>query len=292
MSHDDPGLPGALADADFLVVLGPVSRSMVQAAPRLKFIQVQAAGYEGVDLQAAAARGIPVATVGGAGAASVAEHAVVLILSLFRRLPVADAAIRDGQWPQIQYFDEGVVRELAGATVGLVGFGHIGQAVGRIVRGFGAQVVYYRRTRLIEERERECGVRYLAFDDLLRTSDAVSVQVPLTDQTRGLIDARALGLMKPTAVLINVSRGDVMDEAALVDALASGRIGGAGLDVFHTEPLPPDSALRRLPNVVLTPHIGGAAVQAIERIFDAVFINLRRVAAGQPPLWPVERAED
>lgn len=287
MSGSDSAVRAALADADFLVVLGRVSAEMIQAAKRLRLIQVQGHGYEQVDLQAAAARGIPVATVGGAAAASVAEHTVALMLSVLRLIPAADAAARNGNWLQMPYYEEGLVRELGSATVGLVGFGHVGRTVARMVRGFGSRMLYCCRRRLPVEDETTLGVAYLPLSELLQQSDVVSIQVPLTEHTRGLVGKSELGLMKPTAVLINVSRGAVVDETALIEALKAGQIAGAGLDVFEHEPLPAGHPLLQLQNVVITPHVAGAAVEAIDRTFDAVIENLRRVASGQPPLWLV-----
>jgi D-3-phosphoglycerate dehydrogenase len=287
MSGNDPRVMGALADADFLVVLGKVSAGMIRPARRLRLIQMQGAGYEQVDLHAAAAQGIPVATAGGANAGSVAEHAVALMLSVLRRIPAADAAARNGQWLQMPYYGEGLVRELGSATVGLVGFGHVGQAVARMLRGFGSGLLYFRRHRLPAGEETVLGVAYRPLAELLQQADVVSVQVPLSDQTRGMIGKSQLMLMKPSAVLVNVSRGAVVDERALIDALTVRGIAGAGLDVFEHEPLPADHPLLQLQNVVVTPHIAGAAVEAIDRTFDAVMDNLQRVARGLRPLWLV-----
>jgi lactate dehydrogenase-like 2-hydroxyacid dehydrogenase len=165
-----------------------------------------------------------------------------------------------------------------------VGFGTLGQAVARIGHGFGVKLLYHKRTRLTPREERRWRVRYAPMDELLARSDVVSVQIPLTPETHHVIGRREIGLMKPTAILVNIARGPVIDEAALGEALLSGAIAGAGLDVFTDEPPHPDSPLRRAPNVVYTPHVGGSTQEALARNMKQACDNVRRVAAGKPPL--------
>jgi len=244
------------------------------AAPNLKLLQLMSAGYEHVDLALAARHGVPVATFGDAMASVVAEHTLLLILAVYRRLLQLDAAVRGGTWRT----SEPVLRELRGKQVGLIGMGYIGREVAVRLRAFGAEVVYFSR-----QRHDSSGARYLALDDLLATSDIVSLHVALAPSTRGLIGARELGLMKPDGVLINTSRGPVVDQAALSSALSSGALAGAGLDVLDPEPPARDDALLQLPNVVFTPHNGGQADEVWPRIVRTCFANVERVARGEAP---------
>jgi phosphoglycerate dehydrogenase-like enzyme len=251
-----------------------------RAAPHLKLLQIMSAGYERIDLDLAARYGVPVATFGDAMASVVAEHTLLLILAVYRRLLTLDAAVRSGAWRK----EEPPLRELRGRQVGLVGLGYIAEAVAQRLRGFDVSVVYTARSRRPPEVEAALGARYMPLDDLLRTSDIVSVHAALTPSTRGLIGARELGLMKSDAVLINTSRGAVVDQAALAAALDSGALGGAGLDVLEPEPPVPDDPLLRLRNVVvLTPHSGGQSEEVWPRIVQACFDNVQRVARGEAP---------
>ena len=175
------------------------------------------------------------------------------------------------------------MRELRGKTVGIVGFGRIGREFARIAKGFQANIIYCDAVRAPTSVEQEVGAERLALDDLLQRADVVSVHTPLTAETKGLINARTLGLMKPSAILVNTSRGPVIDEPALIEALRNNRIAGAGLDVFTAEPLETDSPLLSLDNVVLTSHIAGVTLDTWSRRIAFGFANIERVAAGQPP---------
>jgi len=271
-----------VGEAHFLLALAPITEEIIRAAEKVRLIQVIGAGYDKIDVKAAHRAGILVATTGGANAVSVAEHALALILTLYRRIPYAHHSVKAGKWPQFALYQGGVF-ELSGKTLGLIGFGHTGQALARLVQGFDVRVLYYRRHRLPPDQERALGASYATLEDLLRQADIVSLHVPLTDQTRRLIGRKELGLMKKSAILINTSRGRVVDEEALIEWLSSGRIAGAGLDVFHQEPIDPHSPLLKLDNVVLTPHMAGASEEAVRRTFEAAFANVVRVAAGQQP---------
>jgi glyoxylate reductase/D-3-phosphoglycerate dehydrogenase len=246
------------------------------AAPHLKLVQLMSAGYEHVDIRLAARFGVPVATFGDAMASVVAEHTLLLLLAVFRRLLQLDAAVRSGAWRT----NEPVLRELRGKRVGLIGMGHIGRAVATRVQAFGAEVVYFSRTRGSSSE-----FTWVDFDELLRSSDVISLHVPLAPSTRGLIGARELGLMQPSAVLINTSRGPVVDQAALRAALSEGRLAGAGLDVLAPEPPSPSDPVLALPNVVFTPHNAGQAEEVWPRIVRTCFANVERVARGEPPLF-------
>jgi phosphoglycerate dehydrogenase-like enzyme len=283
MTRDAPAAERAqlLSQADFLMgswvtTTVTLTEADYAAAPRLKLLQLMSAGYEHVDLGLASRHGVPVATFGDAMASVVAEHTLLLILAVYRRLLQLDAAVRSGAWRT----DEPVLRELRGKRVGLVGLGYIGREVAVRLQAFGAEVVYHSR-----QRHDSPGLSYLRFEEVLATSDIVSLHVALAPSTRGLIGARELGLMKPEAVLINTSRGPVVDQAALHAALASGALSAAGLDVLDPEPPDASDPLLRLPNVVLTPHNAGQADEVWPRIVRTCFANVERVARGEPPRY-------
>jgi phosphoglycerate dehydrogenase-like enzyme len=273
-----------LARADFLLgswvtTAVTLTEDDFQAAAKLKLVQVMSAGYEHLDLDLAARYGVPVAHFGDAMAGTVAEHALLLMLALDRRLLQLDAAVRAGRWRA----GEPPLYELRGKRVGIVGLGLIGREVAKRARAFDTEVVYFQRHRVEEEIERQLGVRYVLFDELLAASDVVCLNVPITSSTRHLIGARELALMKPEAALINVSRGPVVDEAALCEALQQGRLRGAGLDVLEQEPPDPANPLLRLENVVFSPHNAGSSVEVWPRVVASCFANIERVARGEPP---------
>jgi phosphoglycerate dehydrogenase-like enzyme len=268
--------------ADAIVVAKTrVDEALLDAAPRLKLVQHQGVGYDNVDVAACRGRGVPVALTPEGTTIGVAEHTLLLILALYKRLRTAESALRAGGWPVWELRSGSF--ELAGKTVGLVGFGRIGREVGRRAVAFEARVVYYDPVRAAPETEAALGVAYRPLDDLLREAQVVSLHLPLTADTRGLIDARALALMRPDAVLINTARGPLVDEGALVRALAAGSIAGAGLDVFRQEPPAPDDPLLAMENVVLTPHIAAGTRDAWRTKMRAIAANLARVAAGEAP---------
>jgi glyoxylate reductase/D-3-phosphoglycerate dehydrogenase len=184
------------------------------------------------------------------------------------------------------------IYELEGKTVGLVGLGNIGRQVARRVKAFDAQVIYYDAFRLSPEEEGKLGVQYVPLNTLLETADIVSLHVPLNESTRHMIDAQAFGRMKPKAILINTCRGEVVDERALIEALQHGRILAAGLDTQAKEPSDPNNPLLRLPNVTLTPHSAGPTVDSFRKRFHNGYVNVQRVARGQPPLWVIPEMRD
>jgi phosphoglycerate dehydrogenase-like enzyme len=274
-----------LSRADFLMgswvtTAVKLTEDDFQAAQQLKLVQLMSAGYEHVDLDLAARYGVPVAHFGDAMASVVAEHTLLLILAVLRRVLQLDAAVRSGAWRT----GEPVLHELRGSRVGLIGLGYIGREVALRLRAFQAEVAYCAPHRLSAEVERDLGVEYLPFDELLSRSDIVSLHVPLAPSTRGLIGGRAFGLMKSGGVLINTSRGQVVEQAALLAALQSGHLAGAGLDVLDPEPPAAATPLLELPNVVFTPHTAGQADEVWPRIVRTCFANIERVARGEPPL--------
>ncbi len=280
---DDTRAGHALADARYLLVFETrVDEALLRTAPRLQLIQLPQVGFDNIDVEAATCRGIAVCNTPGVNAGSVAEHALMLTLAVLRRLRESDAAVRSAQWPQAALFERGI-HDLAGSTVGLVGFGATGRAFGRLCRALGARVLYAQRTRVSQEAETASGAVYTPLDALLREAHVVSLHVPLNEETRGLIGRRELDLLRPGAVLINTSRGAVVDQAALVERLRIGAVRGAGLDVLTREPPDPDDPLLGLENVILTPHIASSSKEAAWQALDRALGNVYRVAAGEPP---------
>jgi phosphoglycerate dehydrogenase-like enzyme len=276
--HPEALAGDALAQSEILLTVAPVTGEMLQRAPKLRFIQKWGTGYEKIDTHAAARHGIGVAITAGANADTVAEHAIALMLAVMRRIVVADAAVRAGRWIPSEL--RPVTRRLFGRTVGIVGFGNIGRAVARQLRGFEATILYYKRGGPVDD-EAGLGATYAALDELLSRSDIVSLHCPGGAANRRMIDRPRLAAMKPGAVLVNVARGELVAEEDLVDALASGHLAGAGLDVFAEEPLPPGSPLRELPNVVLTPHSAGSPMEDVAIMARHAFGNIEAFLAGR-----------
>jgi glyoxylate reductase/D-3-phosphoglycerate dehydrogenase len=277
-----------LADAEYWMgfARGGMDTTFFQAAPKLRLIQLISAGYDRIDLAAARQAGVPVANNGGSNALAVAEHTLMLMLATLKRGVWLHGNVVAGNW-RVGGFDEHRLYELAGKTVGIIGLGTIGKKVARRVRAFDAEVVYYDIVRLTEDQEDALGVRFALFEELLATADVVTLHVPLNEQTRRLMGERQFALMKPGAILINTCRGPVVDEAALHQALTTGRIAAAGLDVLIEEPPPKDHPLFSLDNVIITPHMAGPTWENWARAFRNSFDNIQRVAAGRPPLWVV-----
>jgi phosphoglycerate dehydrogenase-like enzyme len=261
-------------------VLKRCTGEMIAAAPGLRLIQKIGVGVNTIDLDAARARGVAVCNLPGSNARAVAELTLALMLAVLRRLPRFDAGMRRGEWldPELQ---DGI-GELGGRTVGLVGYGAIPRLLAPVLTALGCRLIYASRSAVADAP----GERR-TLDALLAEADVVSLHLPLTPETENLIDAAALARMKPGAVLINTARGGLVDQAALTAALAEGRLGGAGLDVFAHEPHDPAEALFRLPNVVLTPHIAWLTTGTFERSFALAAENCRRLAAGETLLYRV-----
>jgi glyoxylate reductase len=256
------------------VVAEPVDDAILDRYPNLKVVANYGAGYDLVDVEAARARGIVVTNTPDVTTAATADLTLGLILALRRRIVAGDAFVRSGRWGS-GWADEPLKGdEVAGSTIGLVGFGRIGQGVAQRARGFDMRVLYTRRRR-------DDNVAYRKLDDLLAEADIVSVHVPLSDETRGLIDAEKLALMRDGAALINTARGQIVDEPALVAELVAGRLQ-AGLDVFADEPNVPREVFD-LPNVVMTPHLGTATQATREAMTRVLVDNLLAVEAGTPP---------
>lgn len=274
---DHAKLIGRLRDFDVVCVMRertPLPRNVIEALPKLKLIVTTGMRNFSVDTRAAAERGITVCGTGGVGHPT-AELTWALILGLARHLHTDSRAMREGGW------QTKVGRGLKNRVLGLVGLGGLGGRVARIGNAFGMQVIAWSQN-LTQGRASEVGARLVAKDDLLREADFVSIHLVLSERTRGLIGKRELGLMQPTAYLINTSRGPIVDEAALVEALEAGRIAGAGLDVYATEPLPKDHRLRSLPNAFLTPHVGYVTDDNYAVFYREVVEDVKGWLEGKP----------
>jgi len=290
----DPDLPPPheeivrqVREADGLVCLLTdwIDAEVIAAGARLRVISTVAVGYDNIDVAAATARRIPVCNTPGVLTEATADLTWALLMAAARRVTEAERYLRAGRWkswsPQLL-----LGQDVYGATLGLIGLGRIGQAVARRARGFDMRVLYHSATRK-PEVERELGVGWADLEALLRESDFVSLHVPLTEETRNLIGARELALMKPTAVLINTARGQVVDQEALVATLQGGRLAAAGLDVFQVEPLAADDPLLSLENVVLLPHLGSASVATRRRMAMMAAENLVAGLRGERPPYLV-----
>lgn len=258
-----------------------IDAEVIGAAPKLKVISNMAVGYDNVDVPAATARGIYVGNTPEVLTDTTADLAFALMLVVARRIVEAVDYVRRGMWktwlPSLF-----LGRDVHHATLGIVGMGRIGRQVAQRARGFEMKVLYYSRSRK-PEVEQDLGAKFVPLEELLRESDFVSLHVPLTQETRHLIGARELGLMKPTAVLVNTARGAVVDQVALYRALLAGRPGGAGLDVTDPEPIAPDDPLLTLPNVVVLPHIGSASYATRLRMAVLAVENLLAGLRGEVP---------
>jgi len=265
-------------DADVVFNVYGKSRfgdAVLAALPRLKLIARSGTGVDGIDLDSCRRRGILVSHLKGNDADEIAEHAVALMLSALRRIGEMDRALRAGRWRTER------IRGARGLTLGVVGLGAIGNRMVELGRALGMTVLAWTYGP-DDGRAAKLGVPWVALDRLLADADVVSLHLRLSDETRGLIDARRFALMKRDAVLVNTARGGIVDRAALIDALAQGRIAAAGLDVFHAEPLPADDPLLALPNVVLTPHNGSNITHVVARGLMTAVENIENFLNGRP----------
>lgn len=280
---DDTGFAREIADADVLFhALEPVTAAMIAGAPKLRLIQKIGVGLNTIDLDAARAAGIAVANMPGTNSQAVAEMALTLMLSVLRRLSYLDPLTRRGEgWSPDSAIVDGT-GEICGRTVGFVGYGASAARLGPALEALGARVIYTARSA-----KPDVVGRFVDLDTLLREADIVSLHAPLTPETTHLINAERLAAMKPGAVLINIARGGLVDEAALVVALRSGRLRGAGLDVFAQEPVDPANPLLSMPNVVLAPHLAWLTPETLARSLAVAFENCRRLASGEPLLHQV-----
>jgi D-3-phosphoglycerate dehydrogenase len=285
-SLDEDDLLQVVGDVDGIIIRanGTVSRRLMEASPRLKVVGRHGVGVDNIDRQAAADLGIAVVITPGTNVESVAEHAVGMMLVLAKCILQADRRLRAGDWESRYRL---IGNELRGKTLGIVGFGHIGQRTAALCHTMLATPVLYYDVIDCPQAEAELEAQRVSLEELLETADIVSVHAPLLPETCGLINEGGLRKMKPNAFLINTSRGSVVDQAALVQALQEGWIAGAGLDVFDPEPLPSDSPLLKLDNVVVTPHMAAHTQEALLRMATMVVTDVLAVIEGQPPKHPV-----
>ena len=281
-----PAYHAALPDIEYIIGLGDPSMddTFYRAASNLKLLQLVSAGYDRCDIEAARRAGVPICNNGGANSVAVAEHTLLLMLAVSRRLVWQHTMTASGRWRGNNIADVKLY-ELRGRTLGIIGLGSIGKKVARLGHAFGMSVIYYDIARLTEDQADALGVRFRLIQEVLREADIVTLHVPLTPATRHMIGQAELALMKPSAYLINTCRGPVVDEAALYAALSEGQIAGAGLDVFDQEPPLPDNRLFALDNVILTPHLAGPTWDTQYTRYRNGFDNVQRVARGQKPLW-------
>jgi glyoxylate reductase len=259
----------AKAEGLLSLLTDTIDEELLDAAPELRAISNYAVGTDNVDLAAATRRGIPVGNTPDVLTGATADLAFALLLALARRLPEGERDVRDGQWVTFEP-DRNLGAEVSGATLGIVGFGRIGQAVARRADGFGMEILHTARSG------------GTPFEELLERSDFVSLHCPLTPETRHLIDRDALERMKPTALLVNTARGPIVDTAALERALHERAIAGAALDVTDPEPLPAEHPLLRAPNLLVVPHIGSATVRTRHKMTEIAVENLLAALAGEP----------
>jgi glyoxylate reductase len=269
-----------------------VDAALLDAMPALKVVSNFAVGFDNVDMDAANARKVLVCNTPGVLDGAVADLTIGLMLCVARNLVAGDAFVRSGAWTKGAF---PLATDIRGKTLGLLGMGRIGRVVARTARAFDMDVIYHNRKQ-DAEAEAEGIARFVSRDELFAKSDVLSVHIPLTAETRQGIGAREFGMMKKSAIFLNTARGAVVDEAALIDALKNGTIAGAGLDVMTTEPLPADSPLTQLPNVVLQAHIGSATVETRRAMIDLAVHNLVNAMTGTQPkamvnadAWPLAR---
>jgi glyoxylate reductase len=270
------------ADALVTLLSDRIDREVFAAAPRLRIIAQMAVGFDNIDLAEATKRGVYVTNTPEVLTETTADFAWTLLMAVARRVAEADRYVRGGQWKVAWHPDMLTGRDIYGATLGIVGAGRIGQAMAERAKGFKMKILFYNPSPR-PEMEKTLGARRVELDELLREADFVTVHVPLTEQTRHLINAEKLALMKKTAYLVNNSRGPVVEEKALYKALKAGRIAGAALDVFEQEPTPADNPLLTLENVVVAPHISSASIETRAKMAEIVAENLLAFFRGEKP---------
>ena len=269
------------AYADYFLASGrvPIDKDVIEAATKLRMIQRTGVGTDTIDLKALKEKGIPVYVNSGINSISVAEHTILLMLSVLRRLSWVDAGVKAGKWGKNDIGIE--CHSLSGKTVGVIGIGNIGKTVVKMLQPFGVTIIYYDPFRLSELEEKELNIQYLELPDLIKQVDILSLHCPLTSQTKGLIGAREIVSMKQGSVIVNTARGPLIDENALIESLKSGHIKGAGLDVFSPEPPNKNNPLFNFDNVILTPHVGGLTLETFSKMIRDAFENIKLFEDGR-----------
>ncbi len=268
----------------FLDAMGKADRELIDHMPQLKLIHSEGVGYQGVDVEYATEKGIIVCNNKGVNDTAVAEDALLLMLSCLKQIITGHQSVYDGRQIEVKKASFGVIRELSQCTVGLIGFGDIARATAKFCNALGARVIYTNRTRY-QELEEEYDVAYCSMDELLKQSDFVSLHVAVTDDTREMVDSEFLSKMRDDAFLINTSRGDLVNNEALLNALLNNEIAGAGLDVISPEPVERDNILldeRVRDKLILTPHIAGITNLTVKRIYKNIWENITNYINGKP----------
>jgi phosphoglycerate dehydrogenase-like enzyme len=283
--YDDAAL-ALVADAEaFVIGMEPVNEQILAAAPNLKIVQRLGVGYETLDLEATAKRAIPACNIEGVNKEAVAEHAMALILSLAKNLPAASAFTREADWASARMLTTRSF-ELKGKRLGIIGLGNTGTALARRARAFEMEILCNDARSLDSALIGDLGARVAGKEEILSTSDIVSVNTDLNETSRGMIGADQLAMMQPHAMLVCCARGGIIDEPALAEALTEGRIAGAGIDVFETEPVLADNPLLGVPNCIVTAHVAGVAKDTTARIWEWAHENVRAVVTrGEKPRW-------
>ena len=281
-TKDEAEIIRRIGDAEIVVAnKSPISRRVLDACPNAKYITIQATGYDPIDYVYAREKGIPVSNVPTYGTASVAQFAIALLLEICGHAAHHSDAVHAGRWAECgewTFWDYPMI-ELAGKTMGIIGFGRIGQNVGRIAKALGMNVIAFNRSRSAEGAEI---AEYVELDELLRRADVISLHCPLFPETRGIINRETISKMKDGVIIINNSRGPLVVEQDLADALNSGKVYAAGLDVVSSEPISADNPLLKAKNCLITPHISWAPKESRQRIMDCTVENIRAFQAGKP----------
>lgn len=281
-TKDEAGIIRRVGDAEIVVAnKSPISRHVLDACPNVKYITVQATGYDPINYVYAREKGIPVSNVPTYGTASVAQFAIALLLEICGHAAHHSDAVHAGRWAECgewTFWDYPMI-ELAGKTMGIIGFGRIGQNVGRIAKALGMNVIAFNRSRSAEGAEI---AEYVELDELLHRADVISLHCPLFPETRGIINRETISKMKDGVIIINNSRGPLVVEQDLADALNSGKVYAAGLDVVSSEPISADNPLLKAKNCLITPHISWAPKESRQRIMDCTVENIRAFQAGKP----------
>ena len=285
---DTPEAYEAMTDAEIMILrIFKAPEAVIARNPKLKMIMRWGAGFDSVDIETAGKRGILVTNTPGANADAVSELAVLLMLAVGRKLVCHTDCLRKGDWSKNEFINSSYT--LMNKTVGILGAGNIGRKVAQRAQAFGAKTVYYDPFRLSEEREKAFHLTYMPLDELLPVCDVITLHLPLTDETKHLIDGAAIEKMKPGAIVINTARGGLVDDCALFAAVQSGKLLGAGLDGVEREPLQPDDELFTNDNIIVTPHVGGVTADIGEAIMPMLVEDIRLFLTGSEPRFVVNR---
>lgn len=274
-------IESAVGCADYILASGRVkiTKSVLDKAKKIKMIQRTGVGLDSLDLEELKKRNIPLYVNQGINAESVAEHTLLLMLACMRKLPIVYGNTKNGIWKKQQ---QGVQTfEIAGKNVGLIGMGNIARSVVRLLKGFNVNIFYYTPFRLSEDREKELGITYCSYEQLLPKVDILSLHCPLTEQNKHIVDENFIALMKDGAILVNTARGGLVDTVAVINALRTGKLAFAGLDVHEEEPLAAENLITKLDNVILTPHIGGITNESFRRMMHDAMRNIKKFDNGE-----------